>query len=71
MRSTETETAPMSLATTAESWSLAERHYGFARYWHEGLGLEFGGVDLGDMLEYDVLQVIGKLLVEKRDGQRI
>lgn len=32
-----------------------------AHSWYEGLGLELGGVDLGDCMTYDVLRVLGHL----------
>lgn len=47
---------------------LETAHSRIAHEWYEGLGLEYAGVDLGDGMTYDVLRVIGRLLVRDRNN---
>ena len=36
-----------------------------ARLWHEGRGIEYEGVNLGECMEYDVLQIINRILIQE------
>lgn len=38
----------------AANWQIAHN-------WHTGLGLTYAGVDLGDVLTYDMLNVLGRI----------
>ena len=46
---------------------LETAHSRIAHEWYAGLGLEYAGVDLGDCITYDVLRVIGRLLVRDKN----
>jgi hypothetical protein len=41
--------------------------YQTAGAWFDGLGLTIDGVDLGDVMKYDVLRISGKL-IERGNG---
>ena len=40
--------------TEAANWQIAHN-------WHTGLGLTYAGVNLGDVLTYDTLNVLGRI----------
>ena len=37
-----------------------------AREWYSGRGIVYAGVDLGKCIEYDVLQIVNRILLEQR-----
>jgi len=36
-----------------------------ARLWHKDRGIEYEGVDLGECMEYDVLQIVNRIIVQE------
>ncbi len=47
-----------------DSKALAEdANWRIAHEWHEGLGLLMEGVDLGDVLTYEVLRILGQAVL--------
>lgn len=46
----------------AANWQLAHT-------WHDGLGLAFAGVDLGDALTYAMLTVVGRIEITTQAQQ--
>ena len=47
----------------SELKELNEKLYDFVQHWHDGVTLEMSGVSLPDCIEYDVLSVVGRQLV--------
>ncbi len=43
---------------------LEAANWQIAHTWADGLGLEYGGVDLGDLSEYSVLTVLGRVQLQ-------
>ena len=39
-----------------------------ARGWYLGMGLMYEGVDIGKTLEYDVLQIVNRMILESRSA---
>ena len=37
-----------------------------ARLWHKDRGIKYEGVDLGKCMEYDVLQIINRIIVQEK-----
>ena len=60
-----TVTFPVVVQVAEEDMDMA--HSRIAHEWYTGLALEYAGVDLGDVMTYDVLRVIGRLLVRDRN----
>lgn len=38
--------------------------WGLAHEWHTGLGLEWAGIELGDLVTYSILTVINRLMLQ-------
>ena len=43
---------------------MAEAHWEAAHDWHKDLGLVYTEVDLGDVLTYEVLNVLGRIVIK-------
>lgn len=37
-----------------------------AREWYSGRGMKYAGVDIGKCIEYDVLQIVNRILLEQK-----
>ncbi len=37
-----------------------------AREWYSERGIEYAGVDIGKCIEYDVLQIVNRILLEQK-----
>ena len=37
-----------------------------AREWHSGREIVYAGVDIGKCIEYDVLQIVNRILLEQK-----
>ena len=37
-----------------------------AREWYSGRGIEYARVDIGKCIEYDVLQIVNRILLEQK-----
>lgn len=47
--------------------ALNQKMYEFVKHWADGADLELSGVSLPDCIEYDVLSVIGRQLLEEQN----
>ena len=41
-----------------------------ARNWYRGMELEYGGVDFGKCVEYDLLQILNRAIITLREQKK-